>query len=59
VAEPTAADMAWLSAQVPKDLKDAMERIAGARDRSVSAEVRQAIRAHVENHDSEPTGAAA
>ena len=51
--------MAWLTAQIPSDLHDAMKRIADANDRSVSAEVRLAVREHVKEHDPEPMERAA
>jgi predicted transcriptional regulator len=45
----TEATAVWISAQVPADLKEQIERIAERDERSVSWVVRQALKAHVAN----------
>ena len=42
-----------IAARIPATLRDQLERIAKRRDRTVSYEIRQAIRTHVAAH-SEP-----
>lgn len=42
------AEMVHLTAQLPADLRDRLKAVAEADDRTVSYEVRQAIKAHVE-----------
>lgn len=42
------AELKWVSAQVPADLADDFKRLADAHDRSVSAELRRAMKAHLE-----------
>lgn len=42
-----------LSAQVPRDLRDELERQARAEDRSLSAEVRRILMRHVERVECE------
>lgn len=44
------AELKWISAQVPADLADDFKRIADEQDRSVSAELRRVMKAHVEAH---------
>jgi predicted transcriptional regulator len=48
----TAPERAHLTARVDRDVLEQLERIARTNDRSMSAEVRTALRAHVERaHD--------
>lgn len=44
----TAPERVHLNAYVDADVRDELERLARTNDRSVSAEVRLALRAHVE-----------
>ena len=41
------AEKTMISMQLPIELRDELRRLAGEHDRSVSAEVRNAVRAHV------------
>ena len=50
--------MVHITARVPATLADAFEALAVAEDRSVSAELRRAMRAHVEALESHPSGTA-
>jgi predicted transcriptional regulator len=53
---PTTAtpERVHVNAFVDKDVRDALERLARANDRSLSAELRLALREHVErDHDEE------
>lgn len=45
--------MKHLSAVVPSEIADRLKEIAGDNDRSVSAEVRLALREHVDRHPRE------
>jgi hypothetical protein len=40
-----------VSAQIPRDVRDDLERRAVAADRTLSAEIRRALVAHVERDD--------
>lgn len=46
-------ELTWVSAQVPRDLADNFRRVADAHERSVSGELRQALREYVEQHKNE------
>jgi hypothetical protein len=52
---------ATLSARIPQSLRDELERLAEAHERSTSAELRVAVRSHLAEyqHDLEPEREAA
>jgi plasmid stability protein len=54
----TACEVTYLSARVPLELRDALEESARQHDRSISAELRCALRAHL-NESVRPGVAAA
>ncbi len=51
------ASTTYVSARVPSELADAFGRVAKTRDRTLSAELRQAMREHVAmNDEAAPVG---
>jgi predicted transcriptional regulator len=48
-----------LTARIPADLAEALTKLAEANERSASAEVRLALKAHIEANAQEPEEAAA
>jgi len=54
MAESTPEPLVYVTAQVPASLQAALREKARSTERSVSAEVRLALRAHVEGPDAEP-----
>lgn len=50
-------DRIIVSAQVPADVHDVLERLAREADRSLSAEIRRALVAHVERMTDDEGGA--
>lgn len=54
-----AANMAWLTTQVPAELADDFKRLASDHDRSAAAELRKLVREHVDAHKAPPAEAAA
>lgn len=57
MSEPT--ELVWLSAQVPKPLRDALQERALKSERSASAELRLALRAYLDLEPPKSKGAAA
>ena len=55
----TETDLHLLGTRVPTSLRDRFRAVADRHDRSVSAELRQAIKAHVEEYEIEPEEIAA
>lgn len=55
----TTAELVQVNTRIESDLQRKLIERAVAADRSVAAELRQAIRAWVEGEDREPTGKAA
>lgn len=53
------AETVHLTARIPAELAEALTKLAEANERSASAEVRLALKAHVEAQTSEPAEAAA
>jgi predicted transcriptional regulator len=49
---PKVERMAFIGGNVPADLKLRLEKVAADNDRDISKELRRAIRAHVEAHES-------
>lgn len=47
----------WVGGQVPAQLSDRLKKVADRNDRSMAAELRVAVRAHVEAHESEDKAA--
>lgn len=43
----------FIGAQIPTNLSERLSEIAKGNERSVSAEVRLALKAHIEKHDQE------
>jgi predicted transcriptional regulator len=58
MSRPSVVDRIIVSAQVPADVHGELERLAREADRSLSAEIRRALVAHVERATDDEGGAA-
>jgi predicted DNA-binding protein len=47
----------WVGGQVPAQLSERLKRVADQNERSMAAELRVAVRAHVEAHENEEKAA--
>lgn len=46
---------AFVGGRVPRDLLEAFQRVAEENDRTISAELRRVMKAHVEAHEEQST----